>query len=247
MRETGASKRTVVYGWSNGGGAAIAAASLPEYIARRGTASDDLQFLGFVAMAPQDVAVMIPRPPADQASADKVVGEFIEMFSKNVFDFSHFAMTIWGTQAGYPALALTDIFSDDGAKVMDQVLGNKCMHALADTLNYNYGSQYKTLLRERPANTQAWVRAFIDGSVAPVRPVAPVIIFWGTKDVVAPPVMHQLYQQQMCKLGGNVERNQLAGEQTHFTTPGASAPLYVPWVKDRFDGKPVASGCPKGQ
>ncbi len=247
MKETGAGMKTVVYGWSNGGGAAIAAASQPEYLARSGTASDGMQILGFVAMAPQDVAVMIPRSPTDQAAADKVIGEFVGMFTTNVFDFSHFAMTIWGTQAAYPALSMTDVFTEDGAKVLDQVLGNKCMHAIADTLNYAYGSEYKTLLRDRPVNTQAWVKAFIDGSVAPVKPLAPVIIFWGTKDVVAPPVMHELYQRQMCALGGNVERIQLPGEQTHFTTPGVSAPLYVPWVKDRVAGKPLVNGCPKEQ
>ena len=74
--------------------------------------------------------------------------------------------------------------------------------ALADTLHATYGSQYRTLLRDRPANTLAWARAF-------------------------------------------VERVQLPGEQTHFTTPGVSAPLYVPWVKDRVAGKPIASGCPQ--
>lgn len=247
MRETGAGKKVVVYGWSNGGGAAIAAASQPGYIASPGTASDDIQILGFVAMAPQDVAVMIPRPPTDQAGADKVIGEFVSMFSRNVFDFSHFAMTIWGTQAAYPALSLTDVFTEEGAKVLDQVLGNKCMHVIADTLNYAYGAEYKTLLRDRPVNTRAWVEAFLAGSVPPVKPVAPVIIFWGTKDVVAPPVMHELYQRQMCALGGNVERIQLPGAQTHFTTPGVSAPLYVPWVKDRLAGKPLANGCPQGQ
>ena len=43
------------------------------------------------------------------------------------------------------------------------------------------------MLKEKPSNTQAWVKALIDGSVPPEKPVAPVIIFWGTEDTVVPP------------------------------------------------------------
>jgi hypothetical protein len=46
-------------------------------------------------------------------------------------------------------------------------------------------------------------------------------------------------------MGANVQRVQLAGEQTHFTTPGASATLFIPWIRDRFAGKPLVNGCPK--
>ena len=77
-----------------------------------------------------------------------------------------------------------------------------------------------------------------------MKPIAPVIIYWGTKDTVLPPVMGKLYQDQMCRLGGNVERVRLAGEQTHFSTPGAAAPLYLRWVKERMAGAPLATGCP---
>jgi hypothetical protein len=30
---------------------------------------------------------------------------------------------------------------------------------------------------------------------------------------------------------------------SHFTTPPAAKPLFTQWIKDRFDGKPVADGC----
>jgi hypothetical protein len=120
------------------------------------------------------------------------------------------------------------------------------MHVVSDTLNYTYGNQFKTLIRDKPTNTMAWVKSLIDGSVLPVKPVAPVVIYWGTKDTAVPPIMHELYQKQMCSLGGNIERIQLPGEQTHFSTPGLSAPMYLTWVKDRIADKPVLNGCPKG-
>lgn len=243
MKDTGASKRTIFYGWSQGGGATIAAASLGDYLNKKGAVTDDLQVLGFVAMAPDDAAVMIQNANKDQVSADKAVNGLIQLFSDNVFNFSHFAMTMWGTQAAYPNLKLSDVFTDQGSKVVDQVLSNKCMHVIADTLNYTYGNQFKTLLRDKPANTMAWAKALIDGSVMPVKPIAPVVIYWGTKDTAVPPIMHELYQKQMCAMGGNIERIQLPGEQTHYSTPGLSAPMYLTWVKDRVAGKPATNNC----
>jgi hypothetical protein len=165
------------------------------------------------------------------------------MFSDNVFNFSHMAMSMWGVQAANAQLKLTDIFTEKGARVLDEVIGNKCMHAVADTLNYNYSSRYKSLLKDQAGNALEWTKAMVKGSVSPVKPIAPVVIYWGNKDVTNPPIMGKLYQEQMCKLGGNVERIQLPGDQTHFTTPGSSAPFYRAWIKNRLDGKPATNNC----
>jgi pimeloyl-ACP methyl ester carboxylesterase len=244
MTEIGAGKKTVIYGWSQGGGATIAAAGLLDYQAQQGTAADNLEYLGFVALAPEDLAAVLPKAPVDPAGADKLMKEFTQANVPNVFLFGHFMMGLWGTQAAYPDLKLTDVLTDEGAKVADQLSNNKCVHVMADTFNYTYGENYKSLLKPQASNSSAWLQAFVDGSVKPVKPVAPVVIYWGTKDTVIPPVMHELYQKQMCSLGANVGRVQLPGEQTHFTTPGVSAPLYLEWVKDRINGKPLANGCP---
>jgi len=245
MKEVGAGKRTVVYGWSQGGGATIAAASLPDYQALQGTAADNLQYLGFVALAPEDVAAMLPNVPADEAGAKKLMNGFTQANVPNVFLFAHYMMGLWGTQAAFPDLKLSDVLTDEGVKVVDKLSRNKCMHVLADTFSYAYGDNYKTLLKPEPSNSLAWVKAFVNGSVKPVKPTAPVVIYWGTKDTAVPPIMHELYQKQMCGMGANVGRIQLPGEQTHFTTPGVSAPMYLDWVKDRIAGKPLANSCPQ--
>ena len=244
MKEMGAGKKTVIYGWSQGGGATIAAASLPDYQALQGTAADNLQYLGFVALAPEDIAAMLPNVPSDEAGATKLLGGFTQANVSNVFAFTHYMMALWGAQAAFPNLQLTDILTDEGAKTIDKLSKNKCVHVLSDTFNYAYGDSYATLLKPEPSNSMAWVKAFVDGSVRPVKPVAPVVIYWGTKDTVVTPMMHELYQKQMCAMGANVGRNQLPGEQTHFSTPGVSAPMYLEWVKDRIAGKPLANGCP---
>ena len=246
MTEVGAGKKTVLYGWSQGGGATIAAASLPDYLSQQGTAADNLQYLGFVALAPEDLAAVLPKVPLDEAGATKVMKGFTEANVSNVFLFTHFMMGLWGTQAAYPDLKLTDLLTEEGAKVADQLSSNKCVHVMADSFNYAYGDKYKSLVNPQASNSLAWIKAFVDGSVKPVKPVAPVVIYWGTKDVTVPPVMHELYQKQMCAMGANVGRIQLPGEQTHFATPGVSAPMYLEWVKDRINGKPLENACSKG-
>lgn len=243
MSEAGAGNKAVVYGWSQGAGSTIAAASSPDYIAKKGSAADGIEYVGFVAMAAPDLAVLAGGKNLDQASADQMLESLISSFSSNIFNFAHFAMTIWGTQAAYPDLKLSDIFTDEGSKVLDQVFSNKCMHVGSDTLNYAYANNYTSLLRAKPTNTLAWAKAFIQGGIPPVKPVAPVVIYWGTKDTTLPPIMGKLYQEQMCALGGNVNRVQLPGEQTHFSTPGASESFYLPWIRDRLAGKPAVNNC----
>jgi pimeloyl-ACP methyl ester carboxylesterase len=244
MKEVGAGKKTIVYGWSQGGGATIAAASLLDYQKLQGTAADNLQYLGFVGLAPDDQAIMLQNPPTDEAGATKLINEFTQANVPNVFLFAHYVMGLWGTQAAYPNLKLTDILTDEGAAFIDKLSSNKCVHVMADSFNYAYGDQYKSLLKPGATNSLPWIKAFIDGSVKPVKPEAPVVIYWGTKDTAVPPIEHELYQKQMCAMGANIGRIQLPGEQTHFSTPGISAPMYLEWVKDRVAGKPAPQGCP---
>lgn len=246
MKDAAGGRKAVVYGWSQGGGAVLAAAGLRDYIAQKGSVVDGIDFVGFVALAPFDAAVTVPATTIDTAAAEKAFGDLATNFSGNVFNFAHFAMFTWGTQAAFPGLRLTDVFTDDGAKILDEILSNKCMHVAADTMNNTFGADFKALLRPKAGNALAWTNAMVVGSVAPVKPVGPVVIYWGTKDTVVPPAMGQAYREQMCKLGANVTRVQLDGAQTHFSTPGAAAPLYLPWIKDRISGQPVADGCAAG-
>ncbi len=239
----GAGRKAAVYGWSQGGGAALAVASLPGYIGRTGTAFDGIDIVGSAALAPHDVAVLAPQGPMDDAQAAKTMQSLTASFSGALFDFAHFSMMMWAMTATFPDLKMTDLFTDDGAKALDAIYSRKCVHAAADTLNFAYGATYASLLRPEAANPAAWVRDMIEGSVQPVAPVAPVVIYWGAKDTTVPPVMGKLYRDQMCRLGGNVARVQLPGDINHFTTPPAAEPLYVAWIEDRFAGKPASNGC----
>ena len=244
MKETGAGKKTLMIGWSQGVGSTAGASSQAEYITQKGTAFDGLDMVGFVAMAIPDLAMYAPAT-LDEAGATQMVNDFATAWSVDSFAFAHMSMNLWGTQAAYPdKLKLSDIFTDEGAKVLDEVFLNKCVHVATDTINFNYGANYKSLLRPQPKNAIAWANAITAGSVDnKAKPVAPLLILYGNKDTTLPPVMGEYYRKQICAIGGNVARVKLPGDQNHFTTPPVSPPFYLPWIKDRFDGKPAVDGC----
>ena len=244
VKEAGAGRKALIYGWSQGGATVLAAASSGAYVSQTDTAFDGIDIVGFVAMAPADIAVMAPKGPLTPASAEDMLQGVFKAFSGNVFNFTHMAMNLWGTQAAFEdKLQLTDLFTDEGTKVVNEVMSKKCMHSAAGTLNFTYGTGYLSLMKPNVGNAMAWATALLAGSVPDDKPIAPVIIFWGTHDTVVPPVMGALYREQMCKKGANVTRVQLPGEQTHYSTPGASQPFFVPWVADRFAGKALENGC----
>lgn len=244
MKETGASHKAIIYGWSQGAGAAIAAASSPDDLAQKGTAFDGIDLLGAVAMAPPDFRTLAPPGELSDAASQAMIAQISKSFSNSVGNFNHLVMALWGAQAAYPdKLKLSDMFTDEGVKFVDEVMSNKCVHGASDAITYSYGDQFTSLLRPDPVNAKAWAQTLIDSAGPDVKPVAPVMIYWGTKDTVVPPVMHKLYREHMCQLGGNITRVQLAGDLTHFATPAASQPLYLPWIADRVAGKPAPDGC----
>jgi Secretory lipase len=235
MKDTGAGNKAVGYGWSQGGGAVLAAASSHDYVAQKGTAADGIDFAGFVALAPYDMEVVLPEGQLDEAKAQKAMSEMVKAFSADIAGFTHFTMALYGTQAAFPALKLSDIFTDEGVEVIEEVFSKKCMHAAADTFNFNFGTEVASLFKPDTQNNVAWVQALLKASVKPIKPIAPIVIYWGTKDTTEPPIQGELYLKEMCALGvRDVQRVQLPGEQSHFTTPGASAPLYRAWIKDRL-------------
>lgn len=244
MGLAGAGKKAVIYGWSQGGGATLAAASLKDYIDGTGTAYDGVNFVGFVAMAPDEINALMPPGADSDAAAPAVLQKLAAEFSDNVFNFAHFSMSMWAMAGSFAELKMTDIFTEEGAEVLDEIYSKKCMHAGSDTINFNYGTSFKSLMKPQPDNAVAWIKALIEGSVKPLAPVAPVIVYYGTKDTVMSPVMGALYQKQMCGMGANVTRVQLDGEQNHFTTPPVAQPLFLPWIDDRFAGRPPGNGCP---
>lgn len=243
LKEANAGSKAIIYGWSQGGGATITAAGLTDYLKINDSVNNQFELVGFVAMAPYDVSVTLPDTIKTSAEAKTYIQKLSDSFSGNVFNFTHYTQNLWGMVAAFPELKLEDVLTPEGVQVVNTVMPRKCMHVASDTINFSYGQMYKQLLKQDINNAMAWFAAYRKSGVPPVKPMAPVIIYWGTEDKTVPPIMGQLYYEQMCKLGGNLTRVQLPGKQSHFTTPGSAEPLYVKWVADRFAGVPTVNGC----
>jgi pimeloyl-ACP methyl ester carboxylesterase len=243
MGLSGNNKKAVIYGWSQGGSSVIAAASMPGYINQKKTAFDGIEIIGAAAMAPLDLAVVIPPNAAnDDVTANKIMQDLQTQFSNNPFNFAHMSMNFWALPSVFPELKLTDLYTTQGVQALDAIFSKKCMHVGADTINFNMGDTYKSTINPQPINARGWVKAMIAASNPAEKPVAPVVVYWGDKDTTVPPVMSQGYQKAKCAIGGNVQSVLLPGKN-HFTNPPAAQPMFTQWIKDRFDGKPVADGC----
>ncbi|QWD89918.1 lipase family protein [Polynucleobacter sp. MWH-Braz-FAM2G] len=244
IKQTAANKKTVFIGWSQGGLAAFAGAGLADYMQQTGTAFDNLDMLGFIAMGPAYFGTSSGK--LDQAAADKYITDSLKSYVHNIFDFAHASMFFYSLPAAFPDLKLTDVFTDEGVKVLSEIYANKCMHVASDTMNYNIGSSYNSLLKPQFTNTMAWAQALLKTSPAYEKLIAPVQIYYGVADNVNNPAMGKFFQDQMCKRGANVGRLQLPGEKTgHFNEPPVSQQFFLPWIKDRFAGKPLPNACPQ--
>ena len=237
-----AGEKAVVYGWSQGGGATIGAAGQGAYAkSKDGVAPIDI--LGLVAMAPVDFGAEMPSGITTEAEAEKVIQAMIAQMSGNGFNFTHLMMFYWGLAAAEPGLNLSDLLTPQATSEINAIMQRKCMHELSASFNYSYGNSYKQMLKATPTNALAWVKAIQKQSPG-LKPMAPVVIYWGNEDTAIPPVMHKMYFLAACKQGAVMSRNELPGNNTHFTTPAASQPYYLPWIEDRFNGKPLPNGCP---
>lgn len=244
IKENKVNDKLVVYGWSQGGGAVLAVVNQPEYLNQKGSIHDGLNLIGAVGLAPEYINASMPKGELTEESAKDYIDGLIKTFNVNVFQYGHYVMSLWGAKAAFPEkLNMEDLLTKEGVKAINQIAENKCMHDFADTLSFNYGDNYKSLSKDKITNAKSWAQAFKTGSIEPVKTNVPVIIYWGTNDTAVPPQMHEIYREEMCAMGTNVVRVQLKGNQSHFTTPPVSAPSYLKWVTDRFDGKPVKDNC----
>jgi pimeloyl-ACP methyl ester carboxylesterase len=237
-----AGNQAVLIGWSQGGGAVLMAAGLNDDLAGRDDVAP-VQLVGVVGLAPSDARAVNPGAATTAAEADRKLAAFTRLLSGSQASLTHLSMFYWGLVAGNPGLNLRDVFSTKDLSTISTLMRNKCVHELGSSYSYTYGNNLVGIFKPNPSNALAWTRAINKGLVASIRPVAPVLMTWGNRDTVVPPVMHEVYAKQACANGAKITRVELSGDNTHFSTPTASEPLYLPWIADRFAGKPAGDNC----
>lgn len=225
LRTIHAGRRVVALGWSQGGGAALFMGEQSNYVPK-------LKFLGSAALAPAadigpQLANQVPAGPRTPTSPAH--GAAIEL---NLFA---------GFQAAYPELDATDLVSPAGAQALEGAY-KQCINHFAYVINTNV-TEPATLFSVAVLNPPApWQQRANENTAGTRAGVAPILVMQGTADTVINPNSTAQYVQRACRFSEPVTSTFYPG-QTHQTIPGKAAPEYVPWIADRFKGKPAPSNC----
>src|SRR5438067_9517573 len=209
-------KRMVVWGYSQGGHAALWTGIVgPRYAA-------DLEILGVAAIAP---AANIKNILAMNVEVDKRFGPYLAL------SYSRFYPDITFEQAVRPealdaARQIVNLCESADPKRIEALAATFDGPALATSSN-------KALQARLEQNTA-------DGPIQ-----APVVIAQGLSDIVVPPSATDAYVEERCSVGQRLEYWTFAGRD-HDTIVQPGTPLeelLIRWTIARFANEPQASGC----
>jgi pimeloyl-ACP methyl ester carboxylesterase len=219
MSELTLDKRMVVWGYSQGGHAALWTGIVgPRY-------APDLEILGVAAIAP---AANIKNILAMNVAVDKRFGPYLAL------SYSRFYPDIIFEQALRPAaldaarqiVNLCDFVPPEDSERIEALAATFDGPALATSSN-------KALQARLEQNTA-------DGPIQ-----APVVIAQGLSDIVVPSSATDAYVEDRCSAGQRLEYWTFAGRD-HFTIVQPGTPLedlLIKWTTARFADEPQASGC----
>jgi alpha-beta hydrolase superfamily lysophospholipase len=224
IEAAGAGNDVVVFGWSQGGGAAIFAGQAAA--ARYGK---PLRVRGIAALAPAaDIGPEFAgqTPPGPTSSSSPAHNAVLGL---NVFR---------GLAAAYPRLDTNGVVAPPGRPAL-RALSTECTIHLGDVLQ-ELGVDPPTMFTQPiPAD---WQRRLDENTAGHETTVAPLLVMQGTADTVVNPNGSTQYVQRACEFRQPVSYAVYPGA-THQTVPFVSQNRYVRWIADRFAGKPAGSNC----
>src|SRR5258708_1233897 len=219
MSELTLDKRMVVWGYSQGGHAALwTGIGGPRY-------APDLEILGVAAIAP---ATNIKNILAMNVEMDKRFGPYLAL------SYSRFYPDITFEQALRPAaldaarqiVNLCDFVPPADAERIEALAATFDGPALATSSNKALQARLEQNTADRPIQ-------------------APVVIAQGLSDIVVPPSATDAYVEERCAAGQRIEYWIFAGRD-HLTIVQPGTPLeelLIKWTTARFANEPQATGC----
>jgi pimeloyl-ACP methyl ester carboxylesterase len=212
-----ASTRWVVWGHSQGGHASLWTGHLAAELA------PELTLLGSAAAAP--AANLLPIMHAQwPTTIGWVIGPEVAVS--------------W--PANYPGTPLDGVLSDAGldnyAKLADQ-----CAKA-AGVEGLVRGQFGQTFFEADPSEQARWREITEAQSVPPMPADMPVYVAQGTADEVVLPGPNALLQNQWCAAGSTLTMLWMGGIG-HMAAAVTAGPDVVPWIADRFAGRPAGRTC----
>jgi pimeloyl-ACP methyl ester carboxylesterase len=219
MSELTLDKRMVVWGYSQGGHAALWTGIVgPRY-------APDLEILGVVAIAP---AANVKNILAMNVAMDKRFGPYLALSYSRFYPDITFeqALRPEALDAARQMINLCDFVPPEDSERFQALAATFDGPALATSSN-------KALQARLEQNTP-------DGLIK-----APVVIAQGLSDIVVPSSATDAYVEERCAAGQRLEYWTFAGRD-HLTIIQPGTPLrelVIRWTMARFANEPPASGC----
>src|SRR4051794_3495356 len=207
--------RTLIWGHSQGGGAAVLAAELaPRY-------APELTVLG----------AAVGAPATELASLDAPL--------RTSTYFGHALMVASGYRVAYPALPYAEQLTPRGLAELDTVQ-TECGGQSVARLRGARATDYLA----RPVTSLPPISAALDDNSAGHRPTpVPMFVYQGSKDEQIPVAVSQRMVDRMCSTGGYTVTRRIYPGQGHSEAVLAAAPDILCWFGDRLGGRPAPPGC----
>jgi pimeloyl-ACP methyl ester carboxylesterase len=207
--------KAVVWGHSQGGGAAAFTAELqPTY-------APEVPLVGAIAGA----------PPADLATSS--LGAINPSYRGFV------PMIVAGLRAGYPALAADDGMLGAEAQQALTEVSDTCVGEALAAFN---GRDVAALFADLPVDDPSWRDALAANRAGDRATDVPIFIYHGADDDLVPPTMSASLFDRYCAGGVNASRTVYPGTD-HVSVLTAAFGDIAAFTLDRLSGKPAVSGC----
>lgn len=217
MPETGATSasRSVVWGHSQGGGAAAFAAE------EHGSYAPDVQLAGVAAGAPAADLLGFTDPSAAATAGSGYV-----------------VMGVAGLAAAYPDVSLDRLLTAEGRRVVDEI-GSECNEDIQTTLA---DVRADAVLAPGATADPALLARLRENSAGFVKPDVPVLLYHGDADQVVPVQASETVLDRWCALGANVSRTVYPGAD-HVSVIFSAVFDLSSWIQARLAGTPATPGC----
>jgi pimeloyl-ACP methyl ester carboxylesterase len=219
LPEAQASNHYALWGYSQGGHAALFAAGLAHSYA------PELKLAGVAAAA----------PPTDLLQTlDDDIGTVPGRI------LAAMTMQSWNRALGLP---LGDLVSEDTISII-QHIDKHCVDSLSSELNALSAEQNlgKNFLKSDPAKDPPWSKAMTENSAGVHAITVPVFIAQGLNDEIVPPATTKSFVSRLCAQKHKVHFVELPGLD-HGMTGQKSATQAVVWMGSAFAGAAQTSGC----
>jgi hypothetical protein len=212
--DAGASDKTLVWGQSQGGQAALFAGEIqPTY-------APDLDLLGVVSGAPvTDASTMFPAA----ATIPETLGFAV--------------MGLMGVEAAFPQAKVSDVLTPaalDKTKVVDQ----KCYGAVLDA----FKQPVDQVIAHNPADVPPFPELLAVDTPGSTPTAAPMLVYQGLSDDVVYKVFTDQYVKKACALGDTVEYKTFSGKD-HYEENAAAEKDVLEWMQARLAGVAAPSTC----